>query len=88
MMVQEILYHPNFERDLRTLDHQTHLRIQKAERLFRADPLHPSLRLHRLGGRLSPSWSISVTRKIRIVFSRLPKGTVVFYSVGSHDIYR
>lgn len=88
MVVHEIRYHPNFIRRFEALDPQGQQRVHKAAELFRSNPLHPSLRLHRLSGELIDSWSISVTLKIRIIFKRGAKGEVLFYSLGSHDIYR
>ena len=64
------------------------MKTLKTERLFRANPLHPSLRLHQLKGKLTGSWSISVTMNVRIIFARLENGEIVFYSVGQHDLYR
>ena len=60
----------------------------KKEKLFRENPLHPSLRLHALTGKLKGLWSISVTKHYRIIFERHTDGVVVFVSIGNHDIYR
>ena len=88
MMVKTILYHPKFVAEFRGLDAILQERAIKIEKLFHSNPLHPSLRLHPLKGRLKGSWSISVTMKVRIIFMRLEDGSVVFFSIGHHDIYR
>lgn len=88
MVIKSILYHPKFVDEFRSLPKSSQLRAVKTERLFRTNPLHPSLRLHPLKGKLAGSWSISVTMSIRIIFKRLEKGEIVFYSIGQHDIYR
>jgi mRNA-degrading endonuclease YafQ of YafQ-DinJ toxin-antitoxin module len=88
MVVKRILYHPKFVVDLRALEPAVQARAGKTERLFRSNPLHPSLRLHPLKGRLKGSWSLSVTMNIRIIFKRLANSDMVFYSIGRHDIYR
>lgn len=62
-------------------------RAVKAEKLFRNNMLHPSLRLHKLHGRLSDFWSISVDRKFRIIFRYVEKDTILFIGVGTHAIY-
>lgn len=88
MRVERILYHPEFVTELQKLPELIQRRAVKAEEVFRENPLHPSLRLHRLHGRLVGSWSISVNMKIRILFTRQESGDIVFYSIGRHAIYK
>lgn len=88
MMVGRIEYHPKFVQELRALPAYLQQRAIKTEKLFRANPLHPSLRLHALKGNLKGSWTLSVTMSIRIIFTRMENGDLVFYSIGKHDIYR
>ena len=88
MIVHHIEYSQNFVKELRNLPAVIQNRAVKTEKLFKANPLHPSLRLHRLQGKLDSLWSISVTLDYRIIFLRMPKGDVVFTSIGRHAIYR
>lgn len=88
MVVKRILYHPEFLRDLRKLDRTDQRRAIRVETLFLNNPLHPSLRLHGLKGKLRALHSISVTMRIRIIFKRMGNGDIVFLSIGQHDIYR
>ena len=88
MKAERILYHPTFSKDLRKLDVIIIERAIKTESQFRKNPLHPSLRLHPLKGKLDGLWSISVTMSIRIIFERMENGDVVFLSIGKHDLYR
>jgi addiction module RelE/StbE family toxin len=88
MNVRVIRYHPDFIADLKKLDPSIQQRAIKTEFLFRSNPLHPSIRLHPLKGKLAGKWTLSVTMKIRIIFLRLEKGEIVFLSIGQHDIYR
>ena len=88
MVVNKILHHQKFVVEFRALTPAIQARAVKAERFFRSNPLHPSLRLHPLKGPLKGSWSLSVTMNVRIIFKRLANGTIVFYSIGRHDIYR
>ena len=88
MLVKEILYNPVFVRELKKLDAVTRAKVIRCEEFFRANPLHPSLRLHPLKGKLKGLWSISVTVSVRIIFQRMSRGEIVFLSVGKYDIYR
>jgi len=59
-------------------------RIEKQLVLFRNDPTHPSLRLHKLSGDLEYLRSISITRSIRMVYI-LTEQTAYFTDIGTHD---
>jgi addiction module RelE/StbE family toxin len=52
---------------------------------FIADPNHPSLRTHKLSGKLKDSWAFSVAPDLRIVFSYVRSDVVLFEDFGSHD---
>jgi len=88
MKVDKILYHPEFVREFKSLPSNLQKRAINAEKRFKDNPLHPSLRLYGLKGQLKGSWSISITLKVRILFTRLENGDIVFYSIGFHDIYQ
>lgn len=59
---------------------------RKVLQLLELDPFHPSLRLHRLHGRLKDlhSVSINLTYRVTIVFM-IKEGTIIPVSIGSHD---
>lgn len=88
MVVRAIRYHPDFVKDLKKLEASLQLRAIKTEALFRSNPLHPSIRLHRLKGRLIGLWSLSVSMRARIIFKRMQNGDIVLLSIGQHDLYR
>lgn len=66
--------------------------IKQVERqliLFTQNPKHPSLRTHKLSGKLHNLWSISITRSIRIVYILLKEDEAYFVDIGTHDkVYR
>lgn len=59
--------------------------IDKALRMFAADPKHPSLNIEKLGG--SDIWTIRIDRGNRLFFVWEDESAVFFF-VGSHDSYR
>ncbi len=61
-------------------------RYKKVLKLLEINPNHPSLRLHKLKGKLSDKYSISITKAYRIVltFAVTEKG-IVLLDIGSHD---
>ncbi len=55
---------------------------------FRANPFDPRLRTHKLKGELAGAWSYSVNRSYRVLFRFLTDHEVLYYDIGTHDIYR
>jgi mRNA-degrading endonuclease YafQ of YafQ-DinJ toxin-antitoxin module len=53
--------------------------------IFSADPFAPSLRTHKLSGKLSELWSFSLAYDLRVVFYFLPQNRAVFENIGTHD---
>ncbi len=65
-------------------NHILKVKIKKALQLLEKDPVHPSLRLHKLSGKRKTAWSISVTMDLRIIFQF--KGKDIFIiDIGKHD---
>ena len=83
-----MLFHPRFQKDLEKLPPAFRaLTLQKLQ-VFQKSPLHPSLRLHPLRGKLVGIWSLSITKNIRVLFESTDSGDVILLSVGHHDIYK
>ena len=58
----------------------------KALKLLEADPFHPSLRIHKLSGRLDGLHSVSINLSYRITLELLVKECeIVPVNVGDHD---
>ena len=56
--------------------------------MLELNPNHPSLRLHKLKGKLADKYSVSITMSYRVIltFAVTEKG-IVLIDVGNHDIY-
>ena len=63
------------------------LAIEK-EKLFKADLFHPSLRTHRLKGKLAAFYAYRVNREYRIIFEIVNTSTVIYHDIGTHRIYQ
>lgn len=53
--------------------------------LFNKDINHPSLKLHKLGGKLKGHWAFSIDYDMRIIFRYTNDGNILFINVGNHD---
>lgn len=87
MQIKEIHYNEDFKKEFQKLPKQIQQKACKAETLFRENSFHPSLRLHKLKGKLDGLWSISIDMKYRIIFKPLENGVILFISIGAHAIY-
>lgn len=87
MIIKVIKYDPPFAKEFRKLPEDIRVRAIKAESLFRINAFHPSLRLHKLKGKLKDLWSISIHYKYRIIFKVMEEGEILFISIGKHSIY-
>jgi len=88
MIITNIEYSSRFVKQLKKLPKDIIDIAIKKEKLFKLNPLHPSLRLHELHGKLKNLWSISLNKNYRIIFQRQQDGTILFVSIGKHDIYK
>lgn len=59
-------------------------KIKSKLEFMTANPKHPSLRLHKLSGKQSTNWSISIQSNIRIIFTYSKVG-IVLLRIGTHD---
>ena len=55
---------------------------EKTLKLLELDPYHPSLRLHKLQGKLEGVFSVSINITYRII---IEDGKIILLDVGHHD---
>ncbi|MEO0012551.1 MAG: hypothetical protein RLZZ535_940 [Cyanobacteriota bacterium] len=53
--------------------------------VFTNNPFDPSLRTHKLSGKLKDLWSFSVEYDERVLFYFTDDGNAVFIDIGNHD---
>ncbi|HAM88325.1 MAG: Plasmid stabilization system [Candidatus Falkowbacteria bacterium GW2011_GWC2_38_22] len=88
MIVGEILYSNTFCNCYKKISVELQNITKKKVEIFKTNPLHPSLRLHELHGKLSGLWSISINTNYRIIFKRKENGDIIFVIIGKHDTYK
>lgn len=60
-------------------------KIGQALKTFADNPHHPSLRTHKLSGKLKGLWAFVVTYDCRVVFQFLDDQDVLLIDIGKHD---
>jgi len=58
------------------------------EKILRDNCLDPRLKTHKLTGTLKDYWAFSVTYSDRVLFRFISEKEIIFYKIGSHEIYR
>lgn len=87
MEINKIIYSHYFRKQFVKLPVVLQNKTYEKIEIFRRNPLHNSLRLHRLTGKLSHFWSISVDMRTRIIFQVLDDNVIELIDIGSHSIY-
>ena len=83
----KIYYTLAYEKQYQTLPHRIKRKAEDREKLFRQNPFTPTLRTHKLKGRLDGYWAYSITYKYRVIFRFADDDIVYFVDTGTHDIY-
>lgn len=78
----------NFTRAFRRLPNELQRLVERKDQRFRSSPFYPGLRTHKLKGELDGFWSYSITNSYRVLFRFIGDREVLYYDVGTHDIYR
>lgn len=85
----EIILTKEFEERYRLLPASICRKVEKQEKLFRQNPLHPSLHIEKLEPRGRQIWSFRVDKRYRILFRFIGRDKALFLTIGPHDwIYR
>lgn len=83
-----IFYSSKFEREYKKLPKHIKELAEKKENTFRTNPFNPSLKTHKLGGKLKYLWAFWIDNKYRIIFEFADKKNIWFHSAGDHSIYK
>lgn len=83
-----VQFTPTFSKKYTNLPSNIKEKARKKEPIFRQDPFSPSLKTHKLTGKLSAYWSFSIDYQYRIIFRFIENDTILFVDVGTHSIYK
>ncbi len=81
----EIFKTRKFDREYDQLSLHIQRKAEKQEKLFRNNPLHPSLHTEKLSPKWKDVWSFRIDDSYRIIFKFLNKDKILFLNVGPHD---
>lgn len=84
----KIVYSRHFKKKLSKLNNKERVETIEKVNIFIQDPFTPSLKTHKLTGKLADYWLFSITFHNRIMFRFAGKETVEFIDLETHDIYK
>lgn len=79
---------PDFKKAYLRLPKQIQNLATRKDQWFRRDAFDARLRTHKLKGNLLAYWAYSINRDYRVLFRFLGPSEVLYYDVGTHEIYR
>jgi mRNA-degrading endonuclease RelE of RelBE toxin-antitoxin system len=86
--IKTVHFSPHYLRTLQKLPRPIQELTDKKDQWFRMNPFDPRLHVHPLKGHLAGAWSYSVNYEYRVLFRFLNKDEVIYYDIGTHDIYK
>ncbi|MDP3770493.1 MAG: type II toxin-antitoxin system RelE/ParE family toxin [bacterium] len=87
-LIHRIDISARFEKEFSRLPKHVQELAHKKEMLFQMNAFHPSLETHKLSGELKNDWAYSVNQQYRVHFYFADDHTVVYMSIGTHEIYK
>lgn len=88
MKINKIHYTSRFVKDFKKLSKEKQILAIKREEIFRKNSFDSRLRIHKLTGGLKDYWAFSVTHSDRVLLRFIGEKEVIFYKIGTHEIYR
>ncbi len=79
---------PKFKKSLKDVPRHIADKLEKKKKIFRQNPFHPSLKTHKLKGRLKDYYSFSVNYSYRVIFKFMDEGKALFVNIGTHEVYK
>jgi len=87
MQIRKIFYTKTFYQTLSLLAPRLEKKFYVKLKLFIQNPFHPSLRMHKLSGKLLWYRSISIDKSVRVIFDVEENGDILFKVIGNHSVY-
>lgn len=85
--MNKIAYYPKFIRQFRKLPSDLKEETKEKIELFKQNRDNPTLKNHKLQGRLREYYSFSVNYVYRILY-KIQDGKAVLMEIGTHDLYK
>ena len=97
MIIKRVYYSSSFHKSLKKYTKDKNLIIKKLDAFLlnpfvaiapQGKPFDPSLKTHKLSGKLQSYWSFSINYHLRILFEFIDEETVGLIDMGTHEVYK
>ncbi|OIO72517.1 MAG: hypothetical protein AUJ85_10110 [Elusimicrobia bacterium CG1_02_37_114] len=88
MIITKIYPASHFTKAYRDLPEPIKIQAKQKEEIFLNNPFDRRINTHKLKGELKGYWVYSVNYQYRILFRFSGAGEVIYYDIGTHEIYR
>lgn len=86
--IKTVHFSPRFFKSFEKLPYLIQDLAKKKDDLFRQNPFDVRLHAHKLKGELEGAWAYSVNYEYRVLFRFLNSDEVIYYDIGTHEIYK
>ena len=86
--IKKVYVSSEFQKSFYKLSIQIQELAEKKDIWFRKNAFDARLRAHKLKGELEGYWSYSINYQYRILFRFINENEVIYYDIGTHDIYK
>lgn len=77
----------DFVKEFKKIPCQVQKKYYKKEKILKENPHNPSLKTHKLGGKLQDNFTFYVDYHYRVIFQVI-KNDIILLDIGTHEIYR
>lgn len=84
----KVIHSARFLKSVTKLPQSVKKKIQKKDIIFRKNPFDKQLNTHKLHGRFNEYWAYSIDYQYRVIFVFKDDRTIIYYDIGSHQIYK
>jgi len=86
--IKSVHFSPHFFKSFQRLPRSIQSQAKKKDGWFRQNPFDRRLRTHKLKGELLGVWAYSINREYRVLFRFLNGDEVIYYDIGTHEVYK
>lgn len=87
-MIKKIYPTSHFIKAYQKLPQNIKETAERKEKIFLENPFDLRLKTHKLKGKLKSYYSYSINYQYRILFRFIDKESVIYFDVGTHEVYK
>jgi len=77
-----------FKKSYKRLPNFIKKKAKEKDTIFRQQPFDSILDTHKLKGKLKSFWAYSVDKSYRVLFRFENKNKVIYFDIGTHEVYK